>query len=209
MMRTLALPRGASIDWPARAVRANVMSQPDAELVRQVAGGDSAAFETLVRRHLAAAHAAAFDILQDGDDAEDVCQDAFITALRRIKQLNEPDRFRPWLITIVRNRALDVKTSARVRMQDASVDSVTLPAADRTSDRIERAELRSDLAQALDSLTRLQRDVLLRHDYEGMRHGEIARELGISAGASRFHLHVARKAMRTLLRNRHNGELAT
>jgi RNA polymerase sigma-70 factor (ECF subfamily) len=209
MMRTLALPRGASIDWPARAVRANVMSQPDAELVRQVAAGDSAAFETLVRRHLAAAHAAAFDILQDGDDAEDVCQDAFITALRRIKQLNEPDRFRPWLITIVRNRALDVKTSARVRMQDASVDSVTLPAADRTSDRIERAELRSDLAQALDSLTRLQRDVLLRHDYEGMRHGEIARELGISAGASRFHLHVARKAMRALLRNRHNGELAT
>ena len=209
MMRTLALPRGASIDWPARAVRANVMSQPDAELVRQVAAGDSAAFETLVRRHLAAAHAAAFDILQDGDDAEDVCQDAFITALRRIKQLNEPDRFRPWLITIVRNRALDVKTSARVRMQDASVDSVTLPAADRTSDRIERAELRSDLAKALDSLTRLQRDVLLRHDYEGMRHGEIARELGISAGASRFHLHVARKAMRTLLRNRHNGELAT
>lgn len=209
MMRTLALPRGTSIDLPARAVRADTMSQPDAELVRQVARGHNDAFETLVRRHLAAAHAAAFDILHDADDAEDVCQDAFITALRRIRQLKEPERFRPWLMTIVRNRALDVKTSARVRMHDASVDSVAMPAPDRTSDRVERAELRGDLARAMESLTRLQRDVLVRHDYEGMRHGEIARELGISAGASRFHLHVARKAMRALLRNLHNGELAS
>lgn len=207
-MRTLALSRAAPLEWP-RPVRANVMSKPDADLVRQVAGGDHSAFETLVRRHLAAAHAAAFDILQDADDAEDVCQDAFITALRRIQQLKEPDRFRPWLISIVRNRALDVKTSAHARMQDASVDTSIMPAASRTSDRVERAELRSDLARALDSLTRLQRDVILRHDYEGMRHGEIARELGISAGASRFHLHVARKAMRSLLRNRHSGELAS
>jgi RNA polymerase sigma-70 factor (ECF subfamily) len=209
MMRTLVMTRDAAMGWPARTVRPHTMLQPDAELVRQVARGESAAFETLVRRHLAAAHAAAFDILHDADDAEDVCQDAFVTALRRIRQLKEPERFRPWLMTIVRNRALDMKTSARVRMQDSSVDSVTLPAADRTSDRVERAELRGTLARALDSLTRLQRDVLLRHDYEGMRHGEIAEELGISAGASRFHLHVARKAMRALLRTAHREELAS
>jgi DNA-directed RNA polymerase specialized sigma24 family protein len=42
-----------------------------------------------------------------------------------------------------------------------------------------------------------------------MRHGEIAHELGISAGASRFHLHVARKAMRALLRTAHREELAS
>jgi RNA polymerase sigma-70 factor (ECF subfamily) len=204
-MRTLALPRGVSFAQPARAVRAHVMSLPDAELVRQVARGDGHAFEMLVRRHLAAAHAAAFDILLDADEAEDVCQDAFISALGRIRQLKEPERFRPWLLTIVRNRALDVKTSARVRTRDEAVEAVDLQATNRTSDRVERAELRADLARALDTLTRIQRDVILRHDYEGMRHAEIARDLGISNGASRFHLHVARRSMRARLSDRHNG----
>ena len=51
-------------------------------------------------------------------------------------------------------------------------------------------------------LTELQRRVLVLYDLEGWKHGEIARELGISAGSSRVHLHVARKAMRKRLSRR-------
>jgi RNA polymerase sigma-70 factor (ECF subfamily) len=183
----------------------DVVSTPDAELVRRVARGSAPAFEALVRRHLAAAHAVAFEIVQDTDEAEDVCQDAFINALQRIGQLERPERFRAWLLMIVRNRALDVTTSRRARTMARAEDAEHIPARGLASDHAERAELRRDLARALDTLTALQREVILRHDYEGKRHGEIARELGISAGSSRFHLHVARRAMRARLVKRTNG----
>jgi RNA polymerase sigma factor (sigma-70 family) len=62
-----------------------------------------------------------------------------------------------------------------------------------------RAELRGRLREAMTHLTELQRRVLVLYDLEGWRHGEIATELGISAGSSRVHLHVARKTMRKQL----------
>ena len=48
-------------------------------------------------------------------------------------------------------------------------------------------------------LTELQRRVLVLYDLEGWKHSEIARELGISTGSSRVHLHVARRNMRKRL----------
>ena len=56
-----------------------------------------------VRRHLRAAHAVARAKLDNPGDADDVCQDAFIKALERIDDCRNPDGFRAWLLTIVRN----------------------------------------------------------------------------------------------------------
>ena len=67
-----------------------------------------------------------------------------------------------------------------------------------------RAELRSDLREVVERLTELQRRVLLLHDLEGLRHKEIADELGITPGSSRVHLHMARKAMRNALKARYS-----
>ena len=73
---------------------------PDAEVVRAVGRGDSEAFEILVRRHLPAAHGMAMSLLRDSDDADDVCQDAFVSALKRIHQLRDPASFKLSLIHI-------------------------------------------------------------------------------------------------------------
>ena len=79
----------------------------DAHLVAQVRKGDEQAFEILVRRHLGAAHSFAYSILGEDADADDVCQDAFIIALRRVEQCRAPERFRAWLLAIVRNAAIE------------------------------------------------------------------------------------------------------
>ena len=63
-------------------------------------------------------------------------------------------------------------------------------------------ELRGRLGEAMNNLTEMQRKVLVLYDLEGWKHAEIAGKLGISAGSSRVHLHVARKAMRRLLTGR-------
>jgi RNA polymerase sigma-70 factor, ECF subfamily len=170
----------------------------DEALVRKVQRGDDRAFEALVRRHLRAAYTVALDGTGDADDAEDVCQEAFLAALQRIRELREPASFRAWLVTIVRNRAHNVRRSRSAHPTVSLAEEVAAVGGGGL-ERVERRELRDRLGRAVQALTSMQRRVLLLHDYEGWRHGEIAALLGISAGASRFHLHVARRAMRRRL----------
>ncbi len=174
-------------------------SETDASLVVRARRGESRAFEILVRRHLKAAHAVALSKLGDSHDAEDACQEAFITALTRIDQCEHPDRFRGWLLTIVRNRAHNLRDYRTVRSAVSLEKAGPVAGAADPERDTERAELRSRLAEALDSLTELQRRVVMLHDYEGWTHKEIGKELGASAGASRFNLHAARRKLRKLL----------
>lgn len=173
----------------------------DAILVARVRRGDSRAFELLVRRHLRAAHAVARARLDNPADADDACQDAFIRALERIDDCRNPEGFRGWLLAIVRNTAHNLRDYERLRA--ATPIDMAVPAASHDPFAEARnAELRSHLAEAMQHLTELQRKVLILYDFEGWKHSEIARKLGISAGSSRVHLHVARKAMRKRLSGR-------
>lgn len=173
--------------------------EPDAALVRAVGRGDSAAFEVLVRRHLPTAHGLAMSLLKDSDDADDVCQDAFLSALKRIGTLRDPAAFKGWLLSIVRNRSLSLLSNAS-RKAARPLDSCPgLSAGERSDQGMEAVELEGALAEAMEELTAKQKEVFLLHDLGGMNHGEVSTELGISLGSSRVHLHMARKALRTRL----------
>lgn len=181
------------------------MTEPDAELVRRARRGDAGAFDALVRRHLRAAYAVALSRTGEPADAEDLCQDAFLTALQRLEECREPDKFGPWLLAIVRNRAADLRRSQTVRAA-ASLDAADEVAGGESPLReAERSELRRDLERALAGLTDLQRNVLVLFDLEGYTHREIAARLGVSEGAARVHLHHARRAVRLRLADRHLG----
>lgn len=174
------------------------MAYSDAELVERARRGDAAAFDELTERHLDAAYGLALALLGSPDEAEDTVQDAFVRALERLEQCRSPDRFRSWLLQIVRHEALNARRRARVRaalpLEHGNVASNADPARD-----YERAELRARLTVAVGELTELQRRVVLLHDLEGWSHGDIAELLGISPGGSRVALFKARKALRALL----------
>lgn len=182
------------------------MTESDAALVARARGGDGGAFETLVRRHLRSAYAVALAQLGEEADAQDAVQDAFITALQRIEECRKPDQFGSWLMSIVRNRARDNRRYQLVR------DALPLDAASEAVDRAdpsgdaENAELRQDLLGAMDTLTELQREVILLYDFEGWSHKEIGGRLGISDGSARVHLFNARRALRERLTDRHREE---
>ena len=183
------------------------LAESDAALVARARGGDGAAFETLVRRHLRAAYAVALAQLGEEADAQDAVQDAFITALKRIEDCRKPDQFGSWLLSIVRNRARDHRRYRTVR------DALPLDAAGEASGRddphrdAENEELRRDLLGAMDTLTELQREVILLYDVEGFSHREIGARLGISDGSARVHLFNARRALRERLTERHREGL--
>ena len=172
-------------------------SDTDGELVRRVRAGDRASFDRLVRRHLRVAHSAARSRLGGNHhDADDVVQEAFISALKKIDQCRDPDRFRAWLLAIVRNQAHSHREREAVRETDPLDEVTGASSTADTSRRVEAGELRAELKKAMAELTELQRRAFALYDLEGWSHAEIADELGISRGSSRFHLHAARKKIR-------------
>lgn len=161
-----------------------------AELVERARRGHRDAFDELVRRHLRAAYAVAFAVLQTSE-AEDVAQESFVAALSKLDRCREPARFSGWLIEIVRQRARSAKRK-RVSRERHAVSTANEPAAPDPS-------LRLRLTTALATLSEIQREVVLLHDLEGLTHAEIADMLQLSEVSSRQYLFTARQALRGVL----------
>jgi RNA polymerase sigma-70 factor, ECF subfamily len=174
------------------------MTPTDAELVAAIRRGDAAAADALVRRHYRAGFATALAVLGESMDAEDACQDAFVRALDRIEDCRTPERFVYWLMSIVRNHALNLHARRRVRGGPA-VEDVDPPARGDASGRAETGELRARLEAALGRLTVVQREVILLKHLEGWEHRQIAEALGISEGMSRQHAFEGRRVLRERL----------
>ncbi|MBK8229299.1 MAG: RNA polymerase sigma factor [Candidatus Eisenbacteria bacterium] len=176
----------------------------DAELVARARKGDGAGFDALVRRHYRAAYAVALAVLGRRDDAEDICQEAWIRVLERIDDCRDPSRFVYWMLQIVRNRARNHLAYRKVR-HASSLEETPEHAAPTTagSDVL----LRGRLEAALGELTEVQREVVLLHDLEGFEHREIGESLGISEVMSRQHLFRARQQLRGILGERARDDL--
>jgi len=167
------------------------------DLVLRARAGDARAFEDLVRAHYRAAYATGRALTGNDMDAEDVVQDGFIRALERLDEC-DPDRFAGWLLTIVRNRAHNIREREQVRTA-AAIEDVDPAGPDRADLGTERHEIRRVLEQAMAQLSPVQREILLLHDLEGWRHRDIAESLAMSEVMARQHLFQARKRLRELL----------
>ena len=180
------------------------MSQSDEELVALILGSDTAAFEVLMRRYFRMAFLVAFAQLGNREDAEDVCQDAFVRCWERMRDCRDPSRVSRWIMTIVRNTAHNRREYLQLRATEQLDSTAHVTTPDRPDRMAALGDLRARLTGALLSLSTVQREVVLLHDYEGRRHAELARQLGISESMSRRHLSDARKRLRELL-----GDLPT
>ena len=164
-------------------------------LVEAAKRGDADAFAGLVRLHQRRAYAVARSIVFSHEDAEDAVQEGFLHAYRALDRFVSGQSFGAWLHRIVANAALDLTRRRRVRDADELPESVASP----FRDPAEAKDLRDRLGQALATLTERQRSVIVLHDVEGFKHGEIGTMLGIPEGTSRSDLHHARAALRRAL----------
>ena len=101
----------------------------DAALIRATQRGDREAVDELFRRHWPAAHRAAWLVVHDSAAAEDIAQEAFLSALRALDRFDRRRPLGPWLHRIVVNRAIDW---ARARALRPEADAGTLPEAAAT-----------------------------------------------------------------------------
>lgn len=177
-------------------------------LVRSALAGDLAAFDTLVERYQRQATAVAYRLLNHRDDAMEVTQDAFLRAFDKLATLSSPEQFGPWLMRIVSNQALNRRRSRALR-QTASLDAAdsdgrgewNLP--DRRAESpVEAAsskELKGKIAEAIDELPEMQRQALVLFSIARLPQKEVARQLGCSVQAVKWHVFSARKKLKEQL----------
>jgi RNA polymerase sigma-70 factor, ECF subfamily len=180
------------------ASRHGLQRMGEAELVEAARVGDTAAFDELVRRHMPLALGIASRVVQHREDAEDLVQESFVAALKRVDTFEPGRPFAPWLARIVINRGLNARKARSLRTTaPLSEDAASL--APSPLEAAEQSELRVQLRQALDELPEMRRRILELFEIDGFSSREIAGITGVAEGTVRWHLHHARATLRELL----------
>jgi RNA polymerase sigma-70 factor (ECF subfamily) len=171
----------------------------DAGLVAQARQGNRLAFEKLYRRHRDCIYGLVWRLCGgDGALAEDLLQEAFVRAWKKLGSFRGDARFLTWLHRLSVNVAL---SDRRIRIRRLEREAPLEGAAERaaTGARDVYAGDRMDLEQAISGLPERARTVLVLFDIEGYSHAEIADSTGMAVGSSKAQLHRARKLVREKL----------
>lgn len=184
----------------------------DTQLVAKAKAGDLTAFETLVNRHERRVYSLAMRILQHEQDAEDVTQQTFISALENLAGFREEASFATWLSRIATHAALKVLRkrqshgSAYSQEPEADNDAQPIPHPEFIADwsqspeeLAKQNETRQLIEQALQELDDKHRLVFLLRDVEGLSVKETAALLGISEVNVKVRLLRARLRLRERL----------
>jgi RNA polymerase sigma-70 factor (ECF subfamily) len=162
-------------------------------LVTRAQRGEVAAFEELYRTHVGRVHSLCRRLVGDWHLAEELTQEVFVRAWRRLSSFRGDAAFGTWLHRIAVNRVIEERR-ARARREgreDELDETLDYPAAIGAGGP-ERA---LDLERAIAALPPRARTVFVLHDVEGWAHGEIATAVGIAAGTSKAQLHRARRLL--------------
>jgi RNA polymerase sigma-70 factor (ECF subfamily) len=165
----------------------------DAALVRAAQRGSADAIDELFRRHWPAAHRAAWLVVHDAAAAEDIAQEAFLSALRALDRFDRRRPLGPWLHRIVVNRAIDW-SRARALRPEAAADTLPEAAAPAAAQGIG-----DDVVAALAELGPEHRAVVVLRHLLGYTPGEIAAMLDLPRGTVNSRLRRALDALAVAL----------
>jgi RNA polymerase sigma-70 factor, ECF subfamily len=171
-------------------------SRPRSErsLITGALRGSEADLEVLFRRHWPGAYRAAFFIVHDHAAAEDIAQEAFLAALRRLDRFDRRRRFSPWLYTIVANRAIDW-TRARAARHESDGEPPESAAPEHAP-----GPYSEEVLAALRALSPEHRAVVVLRYVADHTPGEIARALELPRGTVNSRLRRGLDALEERLR---------
>jgi RNA polymerase sigma-70 factor (ECF subfamily) len=186
-------------------------AQQDESAVAAVRGGDAECYRELVERHERRVYAVAWSRLGDAALAEEVTQEAFIRAYRRLWLLGDGAKFSGWVATIARRVAINLGLRHRRELNKRerwALESANDSAGENPAAEPDSLHTPGTLRQTLAELPDSHRECLVLFYLEGKSGAEAAAALGISEAALRVRLHRARAAMRERLEQKLEGSLA-
>ena len=179
------------------------MRADDLELARRCREGDAAAFETLYRAHAGRLFGLLTRMTGSAQDAEDLLQDVFVHAHRKLASFRGESSLGTWLYRLAVNQCLDHlrgKQSRMARATDSLDDDEARPNRPRRAGAARRPSRASISSARSRSCPTGCRAAFVLHDVEGLDHREVGAALGISEGTSKSQVHKARMKLRVLLR---------
>ena len=173
----------------------------DLELAKRCRNGDAGAFEELYRQYAGRLYSLAFRMAGSSQEAEDLLQDVFLHAYRKLGSFRGDSSLGTWLYRLGMNQCLDYVRGRHAKMSKAT-DSLDEEGAAEPSTRTPPTPVavnRIDLERAIAHLPKGCRAAFLLHDVEGFEHHEVATILGVSEGTSKSQVHKARMKLRAML----------
>ncbi len=179
----------------------------DNDVVERVLSGETELFEVLMRRYNQRLYRVARGFVTDPAEAEDVAQEAYVSAFRKLASFRGEARFSTWLTRIAVYEAMARRRKGRrfVGLEEGGVfetpDSLPGPETDATSH-----ELGDLIQEAVNSLPDALRPVFVLREVEGLSSEETATALGLSEANARVRLHRAKSHLRQRLDERMGRE---
>jgi RNA polymerase sigma-70 factor, ECF subfamily len=172
----------------------------DEDLMQLVRRGDPDAFATVYDRHASAAFSLAYRMMGSRPTAEDVTQEAFLSAWRAGARYDRArGSVRTWLLGIVHNRAIDALRRGKVRdfprsEEESAAERVEAP--ERTDAEVARRQEAATIRVALETLPREQSQVIELAYFGGFTHTEIAEMVQAPVGTVKGRMRLALKKLR-------------
>jgi RNA polymerase sigma-70 factor (ECF subfamily) len=186
------------------------MMRSDAELMADVARGDTAVFRDIVERYQNQVMSTVYRFTGDYYQAEDLTQEVFVRVYKAARRYKPKAKFRTWLFKIVINLCLNYRRDrARVRIESLDKRLVTEdgdtardvrgPDSDIPDVALEELEMKKMVKEAIDDLPENQRLAVILQRFEEMSYKEISETLGVSVSAVESLLFRARRSLKEKL----------
>ena len=181
--------------------------EDDAADVGAARAGDEEAYRRLVERHSRNVFRLAYRMTRSEHDAEDVVQDAFIKAFRRLDSFESRANFGTWLHRIAANCAYDVlrvrerrKREEPLETDPENPEARAQPSLAPAPDRLAlSADVRDRVARAMARLSPLERSAFVLRHHQGLSIREIGVALGLDTSATKHSIFRAVRKMRVAL----------
>lgn len=190
-------------------------AQTNQQLIRRAQRGDASAFEELYIAHKRRIFNLCYRMVNDWSRAEELMQDTFLQAYRKLNTFRGESAFSTWLHRIAVNVVLMHIRQNRSRVHEVTASPITEGGEDESwsaynqaatvDGRLDHTVDRVAMERAIEKLPDGYRLVFVLHDVEGYEHHEIAELLGCSIGNTKSQLHKARVKIRQLLKDGNSG----
>jgi len=179
------------------------------DLLKKAAGGDVAAFETLILQHEKFIYNIAWRIMGNVEDAKDIAQEAIIKIYRHLSSCTSMEHMRAWVARIVHNTCMDelrrrkgktpLSYDAMLDVGDSEIEHQVADKADGPEAILLRKELGGQIEQALQQLSEEHRALIVLRDINGMSYEEITEITALPLGTVKSRISRGRNNLKRIL----------